>query len=368
MERFDTIVIGGSQAGLATGYHLKRHGRSFVILDALERVGDAWRTRWDSLRLFTPSRHSALPGLPFPKTDGACPTKDEMADYLEAYARRFDLPVRTGVRVSRLGEDEAGFVVETDTGVLGAENVVIATGANRDPRVPALASNLDPAIVQLHSSAYRNPSQLAEGGVLVVGAGNSGADISLELARSHVTWLSGPDTGYVPVDVESWFARNVVFPVIRFAGLHVLTVRTPMGRRAREKELRHGTMLVRIKPKQLIAAGIERVPRVTGVQGGTPVLEDGRVLGVANVIWCTGFRQDLSWVDLPIFGEDGEVLHDRGFASTVPGLAFVGLRFQFSAGSEVLPGVAGDARYVVRRLPGRDRRGATVGEASASTA
>jgi putative flavoprotein involved in K+ transport len=252
--------------------------------------------------------------------------------------------------------------------VLGAENVVIATGANRDPRVPALASNLDPAIVQLHSSAYRNPSQLAEGGVLVVGAGNSGADISLELARSHVTWLSGPDTGYVPVDVESWFARNVVFPVIRFAGLHVLTVRTPMGRRAREKELRHGTMLVRIKPKQLIAAGIERVPRVTGVQGGTPVLEDGRVLGVANVIWCTGFRQDLSWVDLPIFGEDGEVLHDRGFASTVPGLAFVGLRFQFSAGSEVLPGVAGDARYVVRRLPGRDRRGATVGEASASTA
>jgi putative flavoprotein involved in K+ transport len=160
------------------------------------------------------------------------------------------------------------------------------------------------------------------------------------------------------VDIDRWFAQHVAFRVIRFVGLHVLTIRTPMGRRAAVKYASQGDMLVRVKPKQILAAGIERVPRTVGVRDGRPVLEDGRVLDVANVIWCTGFGHDLSWIDLPIFGEDGELLHHRGVVTSEPGLYFVGLMFQYSAGSSVIPGVGRDAKYVVERLVERDRIGA----------
>jgi putative flavoprotein involved in K+ transport len=191
----------------------------------------------------------------------------------------------------------------------------------------------------------------------VVGAGNSGADISLDAIVSHPTWLSGPHRGHVPVDIDRWVARNVVFRVIRFFAVHVLTLRTPMGRKAKVKEASKGDMLVRVKPKQIVAAGIERMGKTVGVMGGMPMLEDGRVLDVTNVIWCTGFRHDLSWIDLPIFGEDGELQHERGVVTSEPGLYFVGLFFQYSAASSVIPGVPRDAKYVVERLVARDRTG-----------
>jgi putative flavoprotein involved in K+ transport len=286
---------------------------------------------------------------------------DEMIDYLQAYASRFDLPVRTGVHVDRISRDGDRYVLSAGLERIEADNVIVASGADRDPRIPAFSRDLDPQIVQLHSSAYRNPSQLREGGVLVVGAGNSGADISLDVAPSHPTWLSGPHRGHVPVDIDRWFAQHVAFRVIRFFGLHVLTIRTRIGRKAAVKYTSQGDMLVRVKPKQFLAAGIERVPRTVGVRDGRPVLEDGRVLDVANVIWCTGFRHDFSWIDLPIFGEDGELLHHRGVVTSEPGLYFVGLMFQYSAGSSVIPGVGRDARYVVRELVAREpapRRGA----------
>ncbi len=265
-----------------------------------------------------------------------------MADYLEAYADRFDLPVRTGVDVQRISRVGGRYVLSLADGRIEADHVIVASGADRDPRVPAFSRELDPAIVQMHSSAYRNPSQLREGGVLVVGAGNSGADISLDAVGSHPTWLSGPDRGHVPVDIDTWVARNVVFRIIRFFGVHVLTIRTPMGRKARAKYASQGDMLVRVKPKQLVAAGIERVPKTVGVSGGRPMLEDGRVLDVANVIWCTGFRHDLSWIELPIFGEDGELLHERGVVTSEPGSV---LR------RSVLPVLGG-----VERDPGRPAR------------
>ena len=356
VARFETIVIGGSQAGLSAGYHLQRAGRSFVILDANERVGDAWRNRYDSLRLFTPARYVGLPGWRFPASGSATPTKDEMADYLEAYADRFSLPVRTGVRVDRIWREGNTYVVEARETRFETANVIVATGAHQEARVPAMARELDPSIVQLHSSAYRNPAQLRDGGVLVVGAGNSGGDISIEVVRTHPTWLSGPDRGHVPVDIDTGFARHVVFPVIRFIALHVLTQRTPFGRRARAKSASRGDPLVRVKPKQLLAAGVERVPKAIAAQGGNPLLEDGRVLEVTNVIWCTGFRHDLSLIDLPIFGEDGAPAHERGVVSSEPGLYFVGLPFQYSAASDVLPGVGRDARYVVDQLVGRTGR------------
>jgi putative flavoprotein involved in K+ transport len=361
VERFDTVVIGAGQAGLSAGYHLKRAGRSFVILDGNERIGDNWRHRYDSLRLFTPARYIGLPGGRFPAKGSVTPTRDQMADYLEAYAARFALPVRTGVRVDQVRREGDTYVVSAGEDRFEAANVIVASGAHRDPRVPAVARELDREIVQLHSSDYRNPSQLREGGVLVVGAGNSGGDISLELVRTHPTYLSGPDRGHVPVDIEGAFARFVAVRIVVFVGRHVLTLRNPIGRKAKAKSATQGDPLVRVKPAQLVAAGVRRVPKVVASEGGLPMLEDGQVLPVTNVIWCTGFRHDLSWIELPIFGEDGAPLHERGVVTDEPGLYFVGLPFQFAAASDVLPGVGRDAAYVVKRLEQRSgrRRGAT---------
>ena len=358
-ERFDVVIVGAGQAGLSAGYHLKQAGRSFVILDANARIGGSWRTRYDSLRLFTPSWAIKLPGWRYPKRSARCPTREQMADYLEAYARRFDLPVRTGVHVERISRDEDHYVLSLDDDRIEAEHVIVASGADRDPRVPAFSRELDRGIVQMHSSDYRNPSQLRDGGVLVVGAGNSGADISLDVVGSHPTWLSGPDRGHVPVSIDTWVSRHIAFRIVRFVGLHVQTTHTARGRRAKAKQASRGDMLVRVKPKQIVAAGVERVPKAMGVRDGKPMLEDGRVLDVANVIWCTGFRHDLSWIDLPIFGEDGELVHERGVVESEPGLYFVGLFFQYSSASDVIPGVPRDARYVVERLLERERRGAS---------
>ena len=349
-QRVDTVVIGGGQAGLAIGYHLRKQGRPFVILDADARIGDSWRRRWDSLLLFTPARYASLPGGRFPGRGSRFPTKDELADYLESYATRFSLPVQNGAFVDRLWREGDRFMVSAGGRLFEAENVVVATGANRLPRTPAFADQLDPEIVQLHSAAYRHPSQLREGSVLVVGAGNSGADISIEVAREHRTWLSGSEVAHVPFRIETWVARNVLVRLVRFVGVHVLTLRTPFGRKAREGFVKGGTIVVRVKPNDIAAAGIARVPKVTGVRDGSPVLEDGQVLDVANVIWCTGFRQDFSWIDLPIFDESGAVAHDRGVVPAEPGLFFLGLPFQFAAASDTLPGVGRDAAYVAKRL------------------
>jgi putative flavoprotein involved in K+ transport len=197
-ERIETVVVGGGQAGLSVGYHLARRSLSFVILDAHERIGDSWRMRWDSLRLFTPARFNGLDGLPFPGSAHSFSTKDEVADYLETYAARFRLPVRTGVRVRRLSRNGARFLVDAGPQLLEADNVVVAVGSYQLPRLPRFAASLDPDIVQLHSGAYRNVGQLREGRVLVVGVGNSGAEIALDLAASLPTWLAGTESGRVP--------------------------------------------------------------------------------------------------------------------------------------------------------------------------
>jgi putative flavoprotein involved in K+ transport len=350
LERFDTVVIGAGQAGLTAGYYLKRAGCSFVILDANERVGDNWRQRYDSLRLFTPGRYASFPGLRFPGRRSMTATRDEMADYLEAYAARLALPVRTRVRVDGVRREGDTYVVSTGDLTFEAANVTVATGPHRDPRVPALARDLDPGIVQMHSTEYRNPSQIQDGPVLVVGAGNSGADISLELAATHTTYLSGRHPGHVPVDIDGTFNRFIASRIIVFLGTHVLTTRNRIGRKVMGKRDGRGTMLIRVKPKWLDDAGVERVPKVVAVEQGSPRLEDGRVLDVRNVIWCTGFRHDLSWIDLPIFGEDGRPMHERGVVTSEPGLYFVGLPGQFSLGSDAIPGVARDAAYVVKQL------------------
>jgi len=354
-EHFDTLIIGGGQAGLTAGHYLAKQDRSFVILDANERIGDAWRKRWDSLRLFTPACFSRLPGMPIPAPAWSFPTKDELADYLESYAARFDLPVRTGVSVDGLSKDDGRFVVSAGDLRFEAENVIVATGAHRIPKVPAFASELDPRIVQLHSSEYLNPSQLQEGDVLLVGAGNSGAEIAAELSRTHPCLLAGRKLDEIPVRHGTLPAR-LGFRVFRFFGHRVLRLDTRVGRKLGAKLLAKGAPLIRVRSRDLTEAGVERVPRVVGVREGLPMLEDDRVLDVANVIWCTGFRTDFRWIDLPVFDDEGTPLHYRGVVESEPGLYFLGLVFLYSFSSDVLPGRGRDARYIAKHIAARRPR------------
>jgi putative flavoprotein involved in K+ transport len=352
-----TIVIGGGQAGLSVGYYLAKRGLPFLILDAAAHIGDAWRNRWDSLRLFTPARYSGLDGMRFSAPGGSFPTKDHIADYLMEYVRRFQLPVRSGVKIDRLWKEGSRFVMSSGNRRFESENVVVAMSNYQVPRVPAFADELGPDIVQLHSHQYRNPSQLQQGGVLVVGVGNSGADIAVEVAGTHPTWISGKESGHIPWPIESFLARNVLVRGVRFLGHHILTVNTPIGRKVRPKMLHQAAPLVRVKPRNLVDSGIERVARTVGVKKGLPLLADGRTLEVKNVIWCTGYQHGFPWIELPIFGEDGDPVHENGIVGDLPGIYFVGLHFLHAMSSATLIGVGRDAERVVDAVASRVRLG-----------
>src|SRR5258708_21675450 len=296
-QRFDTIVIGGGQGGLAVGYYLARQGRDFVILDASDRIGASWRRRWDSLRLFTPTRYSSLPGMPCPAPANAFLTKDEVADYLEAYAARFHLPVRLGTVVDTLSREADRYLLTTGDERLEAGLGVVATGAFQHPNVPAFAGGLDPAIAEVHSNAYRHPYQLQEGDALVVGAGNSGAEIALEVAQTRRTWLAGRDTGHLPKTYPP-----LILELYWWLIHQALNADNKMGRRFKEMTGKKGAPLVGISRKDFQRAGVERVPRMVGVHEGKPVLQDGSVLSVAKAIGGKGFAPACRWIDLPACG------------------------------------------------------------------
>jgi putative flavoprotein involved in K+ transport len=368
-ERVNTVVIGAGQAGLSVGYHLSRRGVPFVILDAGARIGDQWRHRWDSLRLFTPARFAGLDGMAFPAAPHYFPTKDEMGDFLERYARTFRLPVRSGTRVERVSRHGNGFLVIAGERRFEAQNVVVAMANYQRPRIPSFARDLSPHIVQVHSYDYRNPSQLRDGGILVVGAGNSGAEIAIETARTHKTWMAGRDVGHVPFHVDGLPARLFLLRLVLRVLFHrILTVATPLGRAARPKVLHIGGPLVRTKPKDLAAAGIQRVPRMAGVRNGLPLLEDGRVLDVANIVWCTGFHPGFSWLDLPVFGPDGDPIHERGIVASHPGLYFVGLHFLYAFSSTMIHGVGRDAERIANHVAARARASLPAQQVVASSA
>lgn len=352
-ERIDTVVIGGGQAGLAAGYYLSQGKRDFVILDAHERAGDSWRTRWDSLRLFTPASFNGLPGMPFPKSAHRFPTKDEMAAYLESYVPYFQLPMLFNSKVDVLARDGDSYLITANALHIKTNYVIVATGAYSTPRVPMFASQLDHTINQLHSTDYHNPGQLRNGAVLVVGAGNSGVEIALELALQHSVWLAGRDTGFIPFDFGKF---SYEFGAIVFKALmQRLTVDTLPGRLLvqRAREFTGGHPVVGVTLENLLQAGIRRVPRVADVKRGRPVLEDGRVLEVANVIWATGFVRDYHWIKLPAFDSSGNPIHHHGVVLSEPGLYFVGLPFQSSLLSGLVAGAGADARYIAKQIAAR---------------
>jgi putative flavoprotein involved in K+ transport len=366
-ERTDTLVIGGGQAGLAVGYHLSRAGVPFLIVDANQRTGDSWRHRWDSLRLFTPNRSNSLPGMQIPGEDWGFPTKDELADYLESYALHFELPIRHGVKVDHLTREGGAFLATAGDLEFHADRVVVAMASYQKPHVPEFAGELDSGIVQLHVADYKSPGQMQDGDILVVGLGNSGAEISMDLARGHRVRLSGEPSAVQPFRPERLSGR-ILMPFVGPVLLNrVLTTSNPLGRKFRSKMLHKAAPLLRVKPKDLVAAGVERVGRVTGVVDGYPTLDDGSVLDVANVVWCTGFDPGFSWINLPVFDDGGHVVHKRGVVDAVPGIYFVGLKFLYSVLSDTLLAAGRDAGYVVDHFA-NDRRAVQASETASQAA
>jgi len=341
-----TIIIGAGQAGLAAGYHLLKSSEDFVVIDAAKNIGDSWRKRWDSLRLFTPSQYNGLPGFPFPASRGTMPSKEEMADYLEKYQEKFKIPVRLGEKVNHLSKIQSGFEITTSKGILKCDKVIVATGTNPLPRIPEFAKDLDVSIHQIHSSHYLNPDSIPSGRVLVVGAGTSGVEIAIELARSRHTLISGHPTFHIPDPIFHYAGR-----LYWWFACNILTVRTPIGRKAKESIIKGGGPLINVSVEDLVDAGVEQVPRVAGVENGQPKLEDGRLVTVSSIVWATGFKPDFSWIDLKVTDEkNGWPLTNRGVSSDIKGMYFIGMLFQYGLTSGLVGGVGRDAAFIVKHI------------------
>jgi putative flavoprotein involved in K+ transport len=341
-QRLDVVVVGGSQAGLAMAWHLAQQGLRFVVLEAGPELGHVWRSRWDSLKLFTPAQYDALPGLAFPAPADTYPTKDPVADYLQAYATAFDLPIRLNARVIRLSKTDDGFEVQTADNIFQARQVVVATGPFQVPFVPPMASKLDPSVTQLHSADYRNPQALPDGPVLVVGGGNSGFQIAEELAATRTVDLSIA-TKY-PMLPQRLAGRDLFWWLSRL-GLLRVTVTSRVGRRMSRRDVVIGT-----NRKRLERAGVRFRPRLVDAEGRTVRFADHRLLeDVGVVVWATGYRPDYGWIQIPAVVREGHVVHRQG-VTAVPGLYFLGLSWQHTRGSALLGFVQEDAAYVADRI------------------
>jgi putative flavoprotein involved in K+ transport len=341
----EAVIIGGGQAGLATGYFLKRSGMQFIILDENTRIGDSWRKRWDSLKLFTPSKHDNLPGMPFHGPGDSFPGKEEVADYLEHYAQEFSLPVQLNAKVHKLYQRNNHFEIETGAMNFITGNVIVATGTNPFPYVPAISAGLDPNIFQIHSSVYKGPKSVPDGDVLVVGAATSGIEIAIELSETHKTYISGNPTFHIPDRILKyggeaywWFISNIV------------TVATPIGRKAKKQIIHGGSPLIRVSAKHLDIAGVKRLPRMTSVKNGLPGFGDGSSVKISSVIWATGYRPDFSWIGMHVTDKTGWPVTFRGISQVVKGLYFVGIPFQYGLTSGLIGGVGRDAEYITRHL------------------
>jgi putative flavoprotein involved in K+ transport len=351
-ERHEVAVVGGGQAGLAIGYVLKQQGRDFTILEAADTPASAWRERWDSLRLFTPARRNGLPGRPFPGDPDRYPGRDEVVAYLTDYARELDLPVELDSRVRAVRGTGGGYVVELDDRAIAAEQVVIATGPFQVPVVPDFAERLDPAVVQLHSSAYRNPQQIPDGPVLVVGGGNTGYQIAEELAATHTVHLS---LGARQTPLPQRILDRDLFTYLEALGLMRVAVTSRLGSR-----LQHRETLIGSSPRAARRQGIRLHGRTVGVSGREVRFADGATMSLAAVIWATGYRLDHSLVDAPVFDSAGALVHERG-VTTSEGLYFLGLPWQHTRGSALLGWVKDDAEFVAHGIAEvAQRRGAAA--------
>jgi putative flavoprotein involved in K+ transport len=342
-DQFDVAVVGSGQAGLAIGYWLAKQGRRFVILEAGDSVATAWRKRWDSLVLFTSRRYDALPGLAFPGDPDGYPTRDEVIAYLERYASQFNLPVETNSHVRALTVREGWFVLDLGERRIRAKQAVVATGPFQAPRTPAWAGSVAPDVFQIHSSDYRRPSDIPDGGVLVVGGGNTGYQIARELTATHDVHLA---VGSRQTPLPQRLLGRDVFWWLDKLGLLETSVDSRIGQRARD---RGRDTLIGSNPRQARRGGVQLRPRAVKAEGGTITFEDGSRLSPAAVVWATGYRTDYSWIELPVVADDGTARHRRG-VSNVSGLYFLGLPWQYTRGSALLGWVKDDARFIAERI------------------
>jgi putative flavoprotein involved in K+ transport len=340
-QRFEVAVVGAGQAGLAIGYHLAKQGRDFTILEAADSIGAAWRTRWDSLVLFTPRRYDSLPGLQFPGDPDGYPDRDEVIAYLAEYAATFDLPVALSSRVETLTAKDDGFFLDLGTRALEAQQVVVATGPFQSPRVPAFASDLAPDVFQEHSTAYRRPSAVPEGTVVVVGGGNTGFQIAKELSTTHTVHLA---IGSRQTPLPQRLLGRDLFWWLTKTGLIGKTVESRIGRRAKDRDT-----LIGSSAREVRRHGVAVEPRVVGASDRTVSFADGTELEVDAVVWATGYRSAYDWLDIPVFDRDGSVLHRRGVTDH-PGLFFLGLTWQHTRGSALLGWVKDDAEFIAGRI------------------
>lgn len=339
----DVVVVGGGQAGLAVAYHLSRQGADFMVLDAAAETGESWRTRWDSLRLFTPAEYDGLPGMRFPAADGDYPTKDMVADYLRGYAAHFALPVRLRCAVTRVEQVAGGFFVHTSQGSFSTRQVVVATGPFQEPLVPGMAAGLSRDVVQLHSAEYRRPSDIPAGPVVVVGAGNSGRQIAEELAATHEVTLA---VGTAPLQLPQRLLGRDLFWWLTRLGLMNRTIESRLARRMRER----GDLVIGTPLKRLRTASVQIRPRAISMTGDEVGFQAGPSARAGTVVWATGFRANYSWVDVPdAFDEQGRPRHERGITAA-HGVAFVGLPWQHTRGSALLGFVQSDAAWVAGQL------------------
>jgi len=341
-DHYEVVIVGGGQAGLALGYFLGQQGRRFTILEAAEEPAAAWRKRWESLKLFTPARYDALPGLAFPADPDRYPGRDEVAAYLTDYARRFDLPVELDSRVRAIRKTDTTYLVELDDRTYEADQVVVATGPFQEPLVPAIAERLDSDVVQLHSSAYRTPESIREGPVLVVGGGNTGFQIAEELSASREVHLS---IGSRQTPLPQRILGRDLFWYLEASGLIRKTTASRIGRRMAGRDTLIGSRPGTLRRRY----GVRLHGRAVDAAGSTVRFSDGTELDVRSVIWATGFVVDHSWIDVPVFDATGRVVHQRGVTES-GGLFFVGLTWQHTRGSALLGWVKDDAQYIAQEI------------------
>ncbi|HEX5248790.1 MAG TPA: NAD(P)/FAD-dependent oxidoreductase [Gaiellales bacterium] len=339
--RYEVAIVGAGQAGLAIGRLLAEQGRRFVILEAADHIGAAWRERWDSLVLFTPRRYDALPGLDFPGDPDGYPARDEVIEYLERHADHFGLPVELSSPVRKLTHDGSTFVLEAGDRTILADQVVVATGPFQRPRVPALAGELGPDVFQAHSAGYRRPGDVPQSRVLVAGGGNTGFQIAAELARTHEVHLA---IGSRQTPLPQRLLGRDLFWWLTKLGLLRKTVDSRVGRRASGRDT-----LIGSSPRRIRRLGVRVHPRLVRAQGRTAAFADGGELAVDAVIWATGYAPDHSWIQLPVHEEDGRIRHRRGVTG-VHGLYFVGLSWQHTRGSALLGFVGDDAAFIAAQI------------------
>ena len=340
---YEVVVIGAGQAGLSIGYFLSRQKRRFLIVERAGSVGSAWQERWDSLTLFTSRAYDSLPGLDFPGDAAGYPNRDEVIEYLEEYARRFELPVSLNTNVRRLGAGESGgYILDTDRGTIAADQVVVATGPFQQPFVPAVATQLAPEVYQAHSVQYRRPSEVPEGTILVVGGGNTGFQITEELSSTHDRVVLAVGSRQMPLP-QRILGRDLFWWLTKSRVIHK-NVESRLGSR-----MRHRDTLIGSSPRRLGRHGVTLKPRVIDAQGKTVRFEDGGELDVDAVIWATGYRPDYSWLDILVLDAESRVQHRRGLTD-LPGLYFLGLYWQWTRGSALIGWVGEDAEYIAQQI------------------